>query len=66
MSLEIVAEIAQGFEGDSVKSSLLLKSAANAGADAAKFQMVYADELATEDYKFHSLFQSLEMDDRVW
>ena len=66
MSLEIVAEIAQGFEGDSVKSSLLLKSAANAGADAAKFQMVYADELATEDYKFHALFQSLEMDDRVW
>ena len=66
MSLEIVAEIAQGFEGDSVKSSLLLKSAANAGADAAKFQMVYADELATEDYKFHSLFQSLEMDDPVW
>ena len=66
MSLEIVAEIAQGFEGDSVKSSLLLKSAANAGADAAKFQMVYADELATLDYKFHSLFQSLEMDDRVW
>jgi sialic acid synthase SpsE len=66
VSLEIVAEIAQGFEGDSVKSSLLLKSAANAGADAAKFQMVYADELATEDYKFHSLFQSLEMDDRVW
>jgi N,N'-diacetyllegionaminate synthase len=66
VSLEIVAEIAQGFEGDAVKSSLLLKSAANAGADAAKFQMVYADELATEDYKFHSLFQSLEMDDRVW
>jgi N,N'-diacetyllegionaminate synthase len=66
VSLEIVAEIAQGFEGDSVKSSLLLKSAANAGADAAKFQMVYADELATEDYKFHSLFQSLEMGDRVW
>jgi sialic acid synthase SpsE len=66
VSLEIVAEIAQGFEGNPVKSSLLLKSAANAGADAAKFQMVYADELATEDYKFHSLFQSLEMDDRVW
>ena len=66
MSLEIVAEIAQGFEGDLVKSSLLLKSAANAGADAAKFQMVYADELATVDYKYHSLFQSLEMDDKVW
>ena len=66
MKIEIVAEIAQGFEGDPIKSSLLLKSAANAGADAAKFQMVYADELATEDYKFHSLFQTLEMDDRVW
>ena len=66
MALEIVAEIAQGFEGDSVKSSLLLKSAANAGADAAKFQMVYADELATVDYKYHALFQTLEMEDKVW
>ena len=66
MKIEIIAEIAQGFEGDPVKSSLLLKSAANAGADAAKFQMVYADELATEDYKFHSLFQSLEMEDQIW
>ena len=39
MSLEIVAEIAQGFEGDPKQSWLLLKSAARAKADAAKFQL---------------------------
>lgn len=66
MNIEIIAEIAQGFEGDPVKSMLMLKSSAKAGADAAKFQMIYADELATVDYKHYKLFKSLEMDDQVW
>jgi len=66
MNLEIVAELAQGFEGSPAKASLLLQSAANAGADAAKFQLIYADELSTPDYKFYSLFQSLEMSDTDW
>ena len=66
MNLEIVAELAQGFEGSSAKASLLLQSAAKAGANAAKFQLIYADELSTPDYKFYSLFQSLEMSDKEW
>ena len=66
MNLEIVAELAQGFEGSPAKASLLLQSAANAGADAAKFQLIYDDELSTPDYKFYSLFQSLEMSDTDW
>ena len=66
VKIEIIAEIAQGFEGDAVKSSLLLKSAANSGADAAKFQMIYANEIATQDYKFYDLFKSLEMSDSIW
>jgi N,N'-diacetyllegionaminate synthase len=66
MNLEIVAELAQGFEGSPAKASLLLQSAVNAGANAAKFQLIYADEISTPDYKFHNLFQSLEMTDNDW
>jgi N,N'-diacetyllegionaminate synthase len=66
MQIEIIAELAQGFEGRPEQARLLLKAAATAGADAAKYQLVYADELATPDYKYYDLFRSLEMEDRVW
>lgn len=66
MSIEIIAELAQGFEGRPEQARMLLKAAAAAGADAAKFQLVYADELATPDYRHYDLFQSLEMSDAVW
>ncbi len=64
--VEIIAELAQGFEGKPEQARLLLKAAAKAGADAAKFQMIFADELATPDYQHYKLFRSLEMDDAVW
>jgi sialic acid synthase SpsE len=63
---QIIAEIAQGFEGNPTYSNLFVKAAASAGADAVKFQLVYADELATPDYKYYDLFKSLEMPDEVW
>jgi sialic acid synthase SpsE len=66
VTVEIIAELAQGFEGKPGQARLLLKAAASAGADAAKFQLVYADELATPDYKYYDLFRSLEMSDEVW
>ena len=66
MTIEIIAELAQGFEGKAEQARLLLKAAASAGADAAKYQLVYADELATPDYKYYDLFCSLEMTDDVW
>lgn len=66
MPLEIVAEIAQGFEGKPAQARLLLAAAAKSGADAAKFQIVYADELATRDYKYYELFTKLEMADSDW
>jgi len=65
-NLEIIAELAQGFEGRPEQARLLLKAAANAGASAAKFQLVFADELATPDYKYFDLFRRLEMPDDVW
>jgi sialic acid synthase SpsE len=66
MKVEIIAELAQGFEGRLEQALLLLKAAASAGADGAKYQLVYADELATPDYKYYELFSSLEMSENDW
>jgi sialic acid synthase SpsE len=65
-SLLIIAEAAQGYEGDAGLARALVRAAAGADADALKLQLVYADELCTVDYKYHALFRSLEMTDEVW
>jgi N,N'-diacetyllegionaminate synthase len=64
--VEIIAEIAQGYEGSGKLSELLTKGAIGSNADSIKFQLVYADELATPDYEYYGLFKSLEMDLKVW
>jgi len=64
--LLIIAEAAQGYEGDIALAKALVRAAAGAGADALKLQLVYADELCTLDYKYHRLFGSLEMPDDQW
>jgi len=64
--MEIIAEIAQGYEGNKTLTDLLTTGALASGADAVKYQLVYADELATSDYKYYDLFKSLEMDIAIW
>lgn len=64
--LNIIAEIAQGYEGKPDLAMQLVKAAARSGADGIKMQLVYADELATSDYLHFKLFKSLEMADEVW
>lgn len=64
--INIIAEVAQGFEGKPEQAKLLMKAAASSNANAVKYQLVYADELATPDYKYYDLFRSLEMPDEVW
>lgn len=64
--LNIIAEVAQGFEGILEQSKLMVKAASFAGADIVKFQLVYADELATKDYNIYSFYKKLEMDDEEW
>jgi len=64
--IEIIAEIAQGFEGSEKLTTLLTKGAIASNADAIKFQLVYADELATSDYEYYDLFKDLEMEKDVW
>lgn len=66
MKNKIIAELAQGFEGDLIKAKLLVNAAASSGADIAKLQLVYADELATPDYLHYKLFKGLEMPDSSW
>ncbi|MDP2399073.1 MAG: N-acetylneuraminate synthase family protein [Burkholderiales bacterium] len=65
-SLLIIAEAAQGYEGDPGLARALVRAAAGANADALKLQLVYADELCTPDYKHYELFRSLEMPDATW
>jgi sialic acid synthase SpsE len=62
----IVAEGAQGFEGDATLARLLVRGAAAAGADIVKFQLVYVDELAAPEYVHYALFKDLEMSREAW
>ena len=64
--IRILAEAAQGSEGDPLLARLLVRAAGRAGADAVKFQLVYADEIATPSYKYYDLFKKLEMPAGCW
>ena len=62
----IIAEVAQGYEGKPVLGELLIKGAAAAGADAIKFQIVYADDVAVPGYRYYDWYQQLEMPEEAW
>src|SRR3989344_604724 len=64
--IEIIAELAQGYDGDPKLTSLLALGAIESEADAVKIQIVYADELATPDYHFYQAFKILEMPKDIW
>ena len=65
-NIEIISEIAQGYEGNPKLTELLTTGALRSGADAVKYQLVYADELATSNYKYYELFKALEMPTSIW
>ncbi len=64
--INIIAELAQGYEGKVFLAKQLIESAKLAGADYAKIQVVFADELATRDYKDYKIFKSLELNKKKW
>lgn len=66
MNVEIIAEIAQGYQGDKKLAYSLVEGAIEANADSIKLQLVYADELCIPSYEYYNLFKSLEMDDSIW
>ena len=66
MSVKIIAEIAQGYEGKTEQALLLARAGTISGADAVKFQCVYADEIAVPSYRYYEFFKTLEMPISVW
>lgn len=66
MTVEIIAEVAQGYEGNPTLAKLLAQAAIRVGADAIKYQLIYADEIATPSYQYYELFRGLEMPETVW
>ncbi len=64
--IEIIAEIAQGYEGSEKTAIQLVNAAFKAKADSVKFQIILANELATNDYKYYNFFKQLEMHYNTW
>jgi sialic acid synthase SpsE len=63
---KIIAEIAQGYEGRPDYCDFYVRAAAESGADAVKFQIVYADDVAEPGYQYYDWYKKLEMPVDVW
>lgn len=66
MTIKIVAEVAQGYEGDEKIVDFFIKAISTSKADAIKFQIFFADELALPDYTYYQLFKNLELPFEFW
>lgn len=66
MAVEVIAELAQGYEGRPALADLLVSAALAAGAHAVKLQLVLADELATPSHEKYDWYRQLNMSDEVW
>ena len=66
MSIKIIAELAQGYEGNPRQTIELTKAALKTNCDIIKFQCLYADETAVPSYKHYKFFKKLEMDFKIW
>ena len=64
--IEIIAEIAQGYEGKPEQALLLARAGVVSDADAIKFHCVYADDTSVPEYKHYEFFKTLEMSESVW
>jgi N,N'-diacetyllegionaminate synthase len=62
----IIAEMAQSYEGSFEYARALVLAAADSGAQAVKFQIFDADELAVPGYKYYDLYKKLELPVRDW
>lgn len=66
MNTKILAEVAQGYEGRPDYCALYVKAAAKAGADAIKFQVAFADDIAQPGSQHYDWFKTVEMDVGEW
>jgi N,N'-diacetyllegionaminate synthase len=65
-SILVVAELAQSYEGSYEDAEALVRAAAASGADAVKFQIFQADELAVPGYEYYDLYRKLELSESQW
>ena len=65
-TITIIAECAQGPNGDVGLALEFVSAAARAKANIVKFQLVQAQELATPDYEHYDLFRSSELLPAEW
>lgn len=65
-STYIIAEIAQGYEGNPWLCKKFIELAKASDADAVKFQIFDTGELCTNSYTYYELFKSLEIDKDIW
>ncbi|MBT4710145.1 MAG: hypothetical protein HOB82_01280 [Alphaproteobacteria bacterium] len=66
MTIRIMAEAAQGYEGKIEYCMTYVSAAAKANADAVKFQIVYADDICEPGHVHYEIFRSLEMPTENW
>jgi N,N'-diacetyllegionaminate synthase len=62
----VIAEIANSHEGKVTEAKKIIRAAANAKADAVKFQKIIADELAESNHENYQMYKNLEMTDKEW
>lgn len=62
----ILAEIAQGYEGEPFLVKKFIEVAKEVGADGVKFQVFHPTELSIPSYKYHSLFEQLYIQPEKW
>ena len=62
----VIAEIANSHEGSIEKIIQIIKESKKANADAVKFQIILADELATSNHKNFKLYKKLQFSNIEW
>lgn len=62
----VIAELAQSYEGSFEDACALVRAAVSVKADAVKFQVFLADELAVPAYQYYALYRQLEFSEAQW
>ena len=62
----VIAEIAQGVEGNFGRIKMLMDAASHSGANAIKFQVYQTDELVEKSHPEYYLFEKWEFSREQW
>lgn len=66
MSCFVIAEMANAHGGDPAAAGMIVQAAADAGADAIKFQVFTAAELAVPGFSHFGLYEKLQFSEAEW